>query len=332
MRGFMPLLALGIGTLAGPPLAAQQAQLSPIQPATAAVPEAASTSVPDVLTIGERTDRMTVPVTIGPHGPFPFIVDTGAERSVVSRELAGYLKLPPGTDVKLFDFTGATQVATVKVPSLTAGKLGTPAMEAPQLLLADIGAPGMLGIDALQGQKVVLDFAAKRMVLRPARRHALGDFVVRAQSRTGQLIVTRAWFNDQPIAVIVDTGSWLSVGNSAMLKLAKKAPRSYGRVAITSVTGRSFSADFVAVSNVKIDAIRFDNFGLVFADVPPFDRFGLRDQPALILGMSSLKLFGRVELDFVNREIGFSLPRPQIDFHDICRNGSTACRSIGPSF
>src|SRR4051794_27971810 len=127
MRGFIPLLALGIGTLAGPPLAAQQAQPS-IKP-VASVP--AAEPAPDVLTIGERTDRMTVPVTIGPHGPFPFIIDTGAERSVVSRELAGYLKLLPGTDVKLFDFTGAAQVATVKVPSLTAGKLGTPAMEAP---------------------------------------------------------------------------------------------------------------------------------------------------------------------------------------------------------
>lgn len=329
MRGFIPLLALGIGTLAVPPLAAQQAQTSSIKPSIATAPGAAPAL--DVLAIGERTNRMTVPVTIGPHGPFPFIVDTGAERSVVSRELAGYLKLLPGTDVKVFDFTGAAQVATVKVPSLTAGKLGTPAMEAPQLLLADIGAPGMLGIDALQGQKVVLDFNARRMLLRPARRHASGDLVVRAQSRTGQLIVTKAWFNNQPIAVIIDTGSWLSVGNTAMLRLAKKAPRSYGPVAITSVTGRTFSANFVTVSNVKIDTIRFDNFGLVFADVPPFDRFGLRDTPALILGMSSLKLFGRVELDFLNREIGFSLPRPQIDFHNICRNGSAACKSIAPS-
>lgn len=329
MRGFIPLLALGIGTLAGPPLAAQQAQTSSIKPPIATTPGAAPAL--DVLAIGERTNRMTVPVTIGPHGPFPFIVDTGAERSVVSRELAGYLKLLPGTDVKVFDFTGAAQVATVKVPSLTAGKLGTPAMEAPQLLLADIGAPGMLGIDALQGQKVVLDFNARRMLLQPARRHASGDLVVRAQSRTGQLIVTKAWFNNQPIAVIIDTGSWLSVGNTAMLRLAKKAPRSYGPVAITSVTGRTFSANFVTVSNVKIDTIRFDNFGLVFADVPPFDRFGLRDTPALILGMSSLKLFGRVELDFLNREIGFSLPRPQIDFHNICRNGSAACKSIAPS-
>lgn len=327
MRGFIPLLALGIGTVAGPPLAAQQAE-PVIKPASTASP---AEPAPDILTIGERTNRMTVPVTIGPRGPFPFIVDTGAERSIVSRELAGYLKLLPGSDVKLFDFTGPAEVTTVKIPSLTAGKLGTPAMEAPQLLLADIGAPGVLGIDALQGRKVVLDFNARRMLLRPARRHASGDFVVRAQSRTGQLIVTKAWFNNQPIAVIIDTGSWLSVGNSAMLRLAKRTPRSYGPVAITSVTGRTFTANVVAISDVKIGSIRFDNFGLVFADVPPFDRFGLRDQPALILGMSSLRLFGRVELDFVNREIGFSLPRPQIDFHDICRNGSVACGSLVPS-
>lgn len=327
MRGFIPLLALGIGTVAGPPLAAQQAE-PVIKPASTASP---AEPAPDILTIGERTNRMTVPVTIGPRGPFPFIVDTGAERSIVSRELAGYLKLLPGSDVKLFDFTGPADVTTVKIPSLTAGKLGTPAMEAPQLLLADIGAPGVLGIDALQGRKVVLDFNARRMLLRPARRHASGDFVVRAQSRTGQLIVTKAWFNNQPIAVIIDTGSWLSVGNSAMLRLAKRTPRSYGPVAITSVTGRTFTANVVAISDVKIGSIRFDNFGLVFADVPPFDRFGLRDQPALILGMSSLRLFGRVELDFVNREIGFSLPRPQIDFHDICRNGSAACASLVPS-
>lgn len=327
MRGFIPLLALGIGTVAGPPLAAQQAE-PVIKPASTASP---AEPAPDILTIGERTNRMTVPVTIGPRGPFPFIVDTGAERSIVSRELAGYLKLLPGSDVKLFDFTGPADVTTVKIPSLTAGKLGTPAMEAPQLLLADIGAPGVLGIDALQGRKVVLDFNARRMLLRPARRHASGDFVVRAQSRTGQLIVTKAWFNNQPIAVIIDTGSWLSVGNSAMLRLAKRTPRSYGPVAITSVTGRTFTANVVAISDVKIGSIRFDNFGLVFADVPPFDRFGLRDQPALILGMSSLRLFGRVELDFVNREIGFSLPRPQIDFHDVCRNGSVACGSLVPS-
>ena len=321
MRGLISLSALGIGVLAAPGLSAQQTT-------PASVP-AAPAPAPDVLRLGERTDRMTVPVSIGPHGPFPFIVDTGAERSIVSRELAGYLKLAPGGPARLFDFTGPADVDTVKVPSLSAGSLGTPAMEAPQLLMANLGAPGVLGIDALQGQKVVLDFDRRQMALKPARRHASGDMVIPAQSRTGQLIVTQAWYGDQPIAVVIDTGSWLSVGNSAMLRLLKRPPKSYGRVEMTSVTGRSFSADFVLLSGVKIGSVRFDNFGMAFADVPPFDRFGLGNRPSLILGMSSLRLFGRVELDFVNREVAFTLPRARIDFHQVCRNAADACNTFG---
>jgi hypothetical protein len=322
MRGFIPLLALAVGVFAAPRLPARQ-----IAPAPASAPTA--TPAPDLLRIGERTDRMTVPVSIGPHGPFPFIVDTGAERSIVSRELAGYLKLAPGAPARLFDFTGPADVTTVKVPSLSAGALGTPSIEAPQLLMANIGAPGVLGIDALQGQKVVLDFNRRRMMLKPARRHASGDMVLPALSRTGQLIVTRAWYGDTPIAVVIDTGSWLSVGNSAMRRLLERPPKSYGRVVMTSVTGRSFSADFVSIAKVRIGSVRFDNFGMVFADVPPFERFGLGDRPALILGMSSLKLFGRVELDFVNREVAFTLPQTRIDFHQVCRNAADACNNFG---
>lgn len=318
MRGFIPLLALSVGAFAAPPLPAQE------KPPVAAAAEAP----PDIIKLGERSYRLTVPVSISNRGPFPFIIDTGAERSVVSRELAGYLKLVPGNGIRLFDFTGPADVPTVRVPTLSAGTLGLVELEAPQLLMDDIGAPGMLGIDALQGQRVILDFQTRRMMLRPARRHPNGRFVVPVSSRTGQLIVTEAWFNGQPIAVVIDTGSWLSVGNSAMLKLAKKPPPSYGDVAVVSVTGRTFSADYTVISDLKIGSMKFANFGLVFADAPPFERLGLADRPALILGMSSLKLFERVELDFVNREVGFT-PRTRVDFRDPCHNPTMGCFSIG---
>ncbi|MBA2770996.1 MAG: aspartyl protease family protein [Sphingomonas sp.] len=49
----------------------------------------------------DRTERMTVPVSIGGRGPYRFVVDTGAERTVISRELARELSLdagpPPGS-------------------------------------------------------------------------------------------------------------------------------------------------------------------------------------------------------------------------------------------
>lgn len=302
----------------------------PQKPTVPPAPAAAPTPAPppgETFTLGQMTDRMTVPVGVAGQGPFPFIIDTGAERSVVSRELAEKLKLDPGEDARVFDFTGGSTVETVKVPTLSAGKLETGAIEAPMLMMGNIGAPGMLGIDALQGRKIILDFDRKQMTLVPAKRHAGGDIIVRAQSRVGQLIVTKASFEGKPIAVVIDTGSWLSIGNSAMLALTKKRPRNYGKVEVKSVTGRTFDADYVSVDDVKIGNIRIDQFALSFADVPPFTRFGLRDTPALILGMSSLQLFRRVEIDFVNREIAFTLPRPKLDFHDTCR-GFAACKQL----
>ena len=55
---------------------------------------------------------------------------------------------------------------------------------------------------------------------------------------------------------------------------------------------------------------------------------GWRDKPALILGMSSLRMFRRVEIDFVNREIAFTLPRPQIDFTEYVPRRSPPARAI----
>ena len=48
---------------------------------------------------------------------------------------------------------------------------------------------------------------------------------------------------------------------------------------------------------------------IAFADALPFKRFGLTDTPALMLGMDTLKLFRRVQIDFANREIRLTLPK-----------------------
>ena len=47
---------------------------------------------------------------------------------------------------------------------------------------------------------------------------------------------------------------------------------------------------------------------MAVADAAPFKRFGLTDQPALLLGMDALRLFDQVQIDFANRQIRFSLP------------------------
>src|SRR5436189_4969724 len=55
-------------------------------------------------------DRMTVPVLLGASGPYRFLIDTGSERTSVSRELAGKLGLAERPGALLPSASGSSQV------------------------------------------------------------------------------------------------------------------------------------------------------------------------------------------------------------------------------
>lgn len=267
-----------------------------------------------VMMLGDAQERMTVPVSINQRGPWDFIIDTGAERTVVSRELAGVLGLVAGPDVRVTAMTGTTREQTVIVPALSVSSIARETIAAPALELRNIGAKGMLGVDALQGHAIQIDFDDNRMTLRPAkkRRNAAAssgdEIVVVAKSLYGQLIVTDARYRGTRIAVIVDTGSPVTIGNSALLAAITR-PRALGAIRVVSAVGGVLSADSFAVNDLWIGGVGFENVPIAFADAPPFKRFGLEKTPALLLGMDALRLFRKVQIDFANREIRFTFPR-----------------------
>ena len=268
-----------------------------------------------ILAFGDSQARMTVPVTIGARGPWPFIVDTGAERTVVSRELAGVLGLVSGGDVRVTAMTGTSTVGTVIVPALSVSTISRSTIAAPALETRNLGALGMLGLDALQGHSVAIDFDRARMTLRPSRARSLhivaapDEIVVIAKSLFGQLIVTDAHWRGVRIAVIIDTGSPISIGNHALLAAMTKPPIPLGPLSVVSATGQTLTADAYAVDRLTIGSVDVANVRIAFSDVPPFRRFGLTTRPALMLGMDVLRLFRLVQIDFANREIRFELPR-----------------------
>lgn len=273
--------------------------------------------IPDeaALDLGNAQARMTVPVTIGERGPWNFIIDTGAERTVVSRELAGVLGLAAGPQVRVIAMTGATPVGTVIVPRLSVSTISQSTIAAPALESRNLGAQGMLGVDSLQGHAVAIDFDKQRMTLRPSKKRVTtrsadpNEIVIVAKSVFGQLIVTDARCQGEKVAVIVDTGSPISIGNPALLAALKKPPRDIGEVTVTSATGDILQARTYAVDNVALGGMRFNDVPIAIADGAPFHRFGLADRPAMLLGMDALRLFRTVSIDFPNREIRFSLPR-----------------------
>ncbi len=267
--------------------------------------------------------RMTVPVSIGgaggagseEAGPYPFTIDTGAERSVISNELATLLKLAKGKSVRVTTITGAAGVATVVIPSLTVGMVSAARIEAPLFRGYDLGAPGLLGLDLLAGHAVRIDFEAGQMLLLPAAKRPadFGDspdeIVIRARSQFRQLVVTEAFFRGRRIRVILDTGTAVSLGNKAMRDLLGEGQQSAGSITLTSVTGAKLEAELAVVKDLTVGGVVFQALPVAFRDAAPFAAFGLRNRPALLLGMDALRQFRRVDIDFANREVRLSLPR-----------------------
>ena len=266
----------------------------------------------DVLAIKtDRHDRMTVQVRIADKGPFHFLIDTGAQNTVLSTALAGQLSLKSTATARLIGVAGIQQVDTVVIDQIDLGQRSFYSLLAPLLPGDDIGAEGILGLDSLQGQRVQIDFRKNMIAVDDAK--ALGgnrgyEIVVTARRRSGQLIMTDAVIDGIKVNVVIDTGAEYSIGNRALQNaLAKK--NGGGTMVLRSVTGQEITADLGVARNLKINDMNFVNVVIAYADAPPFAALGLAAKPALFLGMRDMRALDRIAIDFSTRRIYFDLPQ-----------------------
>ncbi len=313
MKSFLLLTAaflVGATQPATPPISAPQ-------PAAAPAPDPAQQPAPEGTAIDLGKDgfqRMTVPVSIDGSGPYKFIVDTGAERTVIASDLAQTLKLGPSGMTRLYSMSEVSNVATVLIPNLEVGGKHFRDIKAPALDERNLGAQGMLGVDALQQQRVSFDFPHQAMTVVPSRRdeeHWDGDaIVVTARSRYGHLVLLDASVEGQKVWVIVDTGAQGTVGNTALrhaLERHHKLPDPK-QITMVSVTGGRILADSTLIKRIRLGDAYINDMPIAFADVAPFKKLDLLDRPALLLGMDALKLFERVSVDFANRRVRLLAP------------------------
>ncbi|MBV8970989.1 MAG: aspartyl protease family protein, partial [Sphingomonadaceae bacterium] len=269
----------------------------------------------DPLAAEQVKSRMFILVRVDGQGPFRFLVDSGADRSVIGAGLADQLKLPPGHVVKLQGMAGAARVGTVRLDSLTLGQSVIPDIAAPALPERFLGAQGIVGIDALVDQRLLLDFDKKTITVQDARRpETVGgrdEIVVVARRRKGQLILTAASVNGVPIYAVIDTGSEITMGNLALQArvIGRRADDRPRTITLTSVTGATLEANLATTSAIRLGGLTLSNVNVAFADAPPFRLFGLDKAPALLIGTDVLQAFRRVALDFRGRRVRFTLRR-----------------------
>jgi predicted aspartyl protease len=270
----------------------------------------------DTITTGlDLAKRLTIPVMVNGQGPFDFVIDTGADRTVISAELAERLGLPEAGKARLHAMGGSANVNIVKIGSVGFSNVISRNVRAAALPQRNIGADGLLGIDSLKGQRIVMDFPAGTMRVEPSTapepKIADGELIiVTARNRLGQLVMVDADAAGQPISVVVDTGAQNTVGNARLRGiLSRKVPGTQiKRVDMIDVLGLRTPADFTVVDRVRIGGVSVGNLAVSFAEAHPFRIFGLSRKPSMLLGIETLKAFRRVSVDFTTRKIKFLLP------------------------
>lgn len=294
------------------PLLAQQQQSTANGPTAQAVDK--TTQTEDLKVRTDPYERLTVAVRLSGMGPYRFLVDTGADRTAISRELASHLKLATGEEVELHSTTGASQVATATVPELQVTRKAVKGIEAPLLESVNIGADGILGTDSLALQRVQFDFKAQTMSVVPSGAPDFADepgtIVVEARRRNGRLIVTDATANGRHLTVIVDTGSQVTIGNEALRRAlqAKDLLPDTHPVDLISVTGEHLTGDYMFLKSLEIGGVVLANLAVVFAPAHTFQQLKLSDKPALLLGMNAIRAFKKVSIDFANRRLRVIVP------------------------
>jgi len=286
--------------------------VGPPSPDAASASETGDNAAGSLAMSHDAASRLTVAVMIDGKGPFDFVIDTGSDRTVISRELASQLALPKGPDVLLHGSAGVEQTETAVIDRLSIGNRVVQAIDAPVLAAANLGAAGMLGIDSLRDEHVVMDFKNKTLSATPSSPEDFAPYtvIVRGRSRFGQLILVDAQVQGRKVYVIVDSGAQNTIGNPALQRLlaGKAAPAGEKTLAEEiSVTGLRSSAELQNVAEMHIGALTIRNMRLAFADLHTFDRYGLSNKPAMLLGMDVLSLCDRVTVDFDRREASFTL-------------------------
>lgn len=290
----------------------------------------------DTANLGSDADaakRMTAPVLINGKGPYDFVIDTGANRTVIARDLAATLELRASGKAQIHGIAGVEPSETVSIDRLDIGKVTSRRLRAPMLDRARLGADGLLGVDVLKGRRVAMDFKrnlftiskpddeirtqrnASDTRLRDNTAMAAADHnvvIVPARYRFGQLIIIDADIGGVPVTAFLDSGSQNTVGNLKLHEQLKVTPMALTAqvsvVELISATGQRAAGELSTVPPLRMGGLSVGNLSAVFADLHIFKLWELNDRPAILIGIDVMRHFDAIELDFANQRVLFRPP------------------------
>jgi hypothetical protein len=297
-----------------------------------------------VPTSRDRIGRIIAPVLINGLGPFHFMFDTGATRTILAASMLMKLGLVPDpqTRVSVQGITANALVATVQLKSLDAGDLHfhdltVPVLRGPVLS----GVDGILGMDGLEGMKLSADFLHDRITISRSRGERAGRAfsVIPIELLSQNLLVAQGYVGRVRVKAIIDTGGPQTLGNLALLDALTGRDGAGARmiaVPVIDANDASQSGLRYHVPDVRLGAATIDNLVMTFGSFGVFKVWGLDREPAILIGMDVLGTLSDFTVDYRRKEVQLLVKPPQLlsmpGGYGSCQSGAARpnCRQAHP--
>lgn len=251
--------------------------------------------------------RPVMTVEINGKGPFPMVINTAAQTSLMSRSLAEELALKPlAGGIAVEGATGAGQSRLYPVE-----RIANPLIDARQVALVELAnggvtdARGIIGMEHFTGRKLVIDRSTQRIAAEPSAAAGPGFITIAGHADDRGLVEIPLTLDGVYIPALIDTGAGVTIANAAAFRLlgwAENDPRlsDGGEIRGASATGRKIR--IARIGKLSIGQIALSNVPVMISgDDDP--------RPSIILGDDLLNLFPGYGVDFPRAELQIKVPQ-----------------------
>lgn len=246
--------------------------------------------------------RPTVEVFLNGEGPFDFLVDTGANKTVVAMRHIEALGAPFLGMVDVHGTTGAKAFPLATIGRLVAGSteksdLSVAVVPDRDLLRGD----GILGADVFAGRRLTFNMRNQTVTVESPARNRWRRSRPNLTIRNGALAEVEGRIGRVGATLMLDTGADECIMNSLLYEELRSSYRRLevlDQATVRGVTGHVLVGDYVVLPDVRLGNVIIRDAGAVATDAPVFDIWGLNDEPTMIVGVNVLSRLDKFAIDY----------------------------------
>ncbi|MET0183277.1 MAG: retroviral-like aspartic protease family protein [Caulobacterales bacterium] len=269
--------------------------------------------VADAITTGRIEDdsagRVTTTVMLNGQGPYTFILDTGANRTVLAPEVVERLGITPtGPSAPITGVTGAHSAQQLRIASLETDafrRSDVPAIVLGGHMLGD--ADGMIGGDGFANLRMSIDLDRRVFTLEEGGGAAPSGFVsIPGELRRQHLLVVDVVIDGVRAKALVDTGAEFSLINRALatrLRTVRADDDGYAVSGAGPQSAFSEASEVALIRRLRLGSAQMGGVRAFLADLPVFRDLSGREEPAIVIGMDVWRRANVIAIDYARAEL-----------------------------